>query len=320
MSDGVQMSDDVQEQLRNARQRQETRDTLRAERVASQDQLKSDAYRLQYLERYVAEIAGEIERSENPGFLKSLLGNPAVKVERLREEQFEMRRQADELTSTVDSVQHRLNDIERQLEGLSQVDEECAAVLRQAEQAMVRGDGNSAERFSAVSEQYDLVQDRIRKIERAAEAGQYVLQRLGTMSKALNRSRRKHFHGIGPLNATWNAIQNQIADPSVSRAREGLDGFAERAREVDTSAGGELDLEINRRIADVVQRCAELAAGWTQAAARDRQATFPVEDEVREVLRLLELKQDLERKELDRLEREKNALLTGASTTRPVGE
>jgi len=306
------MSNESQERLRQAQQRRETRDSLRQERVATQDQLKGDAYRAQYLQTYLAEMNAEIERAENPGFLRSLFGSRLDKAERLRSEQYEIKQQTDELTAAVDAMQRRLTEIEGQLEALADIDNEYATALREAEQSMVQGDGEAASRFSSVAAQFEQVQERVRSITRATEAGEFVLQRLSTMSKSLNRSRRKHIHGVAIVSTVWNVVQDQTAGPSVDRALEGLEDFARRLREVDVGAGTELDLEINRHVGDIEQRCAQLAGGWTQAAAHDSKATFPVEDEVRAVLNLLELKQDLEHRELARLEQEKNAFLAGA--------
>lgn len=288
---------------------------LAAERVAIEDRLKCDAYRLEYLQACVDELAAEIERLENPGFLgtlQSLFASPQEKMERLREEQYELQRQADELARGVESTRRRLEEIGREVEAAGDAEADYEALLEGAERAVLdRGDDTSAELQSLVQHQAK-VQEHLGSARLTLECAEAVLQRVGSMSQALSRSRRRRLPTLDVVSGAWNVLQTQGVKPSIQRAHQGLEELHRRLTQLDTFGRTDADVELMRLAAVVEGLCVKMAAGRVGSAVRDYRAACPFEDEVREVIKALQEKIRALQAEADRIEGGKRSLIESA--------
>lgn len=312
------MDVDLGRQLVDAKEKVAARSHLQKQRVKSQDRLKADAYRLTYLEASLRQIDREMEKLDGPGLtglFHSIFGNKLERLEQLRNDAYELRQESDDLGAAVESIRRQLEDLESRIDGLQNAEADYAALFEMKERAMLETAGEQTARLNELLQQLARAQDEVRKTESAVEAGQVVLGRLGSMSRALQRARRKRFGVIGvldPAAAAWNVFQTQGAKPLVSRVREGLDRFHDKLAEVDTAGGTDADVELVRLATVIEQLSNELAGGWTRGAVRNRAAAFPIEDEVRAALRLLEEKLHEVRQQASRMQQNKQSLIETA--------
>ncbi len=298
--------------LHEVKQQLEARAGLMTEQVGVADRLKADAYRLEYLQACVDELAAEIESAENPGFLgafQNLFSNPQDRIERLREQQYELQQQVAELTKSVESMQRRLEDIRSRIDAAGDAESEYAALLAGAEQAILnRGDDKTAALQSLVQHQ-TAVRQQADKARMTLECAEAALQRVDNMSRALSRTRKKRLPAVDVVGGVWNAAQAQAARPAVQRVHQGIEELHRRLSELDASGGTDADVELVRLTGAMEGLCVQLASGRIGSAVRDRRATFPIEDDVRQVVDAVQEKIAALQAELDRLEREKQSLI-----------
>lgn len=310
------MSDQPGGRLLGAKRRLENGRELAAERVDIEDRLKSDAYRLEYLQGCTDELAAEIERLENPGFLgtlQSLFASPLEKIEHLRSEQYELQRQADELAREIESMRRRLEEINSEVEAGGDADADYAALLAGAERVVLdRGDETSA-RLQALIQDQGRVREQLDRTRLTLECAEAVLQRVDGMSQALSRLRKRRLPTLDVVSGALNVLQAQATKPSIQRVHRGLEELHRRLSQLDTSPGTDADVELMRLAAVLEGLCVDFAAGRIGSAFGDCRAAFPVEDEVREVIKVLQEKIGGLQADAERFDREKRSLVESAA-------
>lgn len=311
------MGDGPGDQLASMKEKVAARNELRGLQVKTEDELKQAAYRLRHLEACLQEVTDEIRRLEQPGILGlfgSIFGNNQDQLDQQRTDQLNLQREYDELFAKVESVAEQIEDIERRLEEFGDVETDYQTLFKAKEGAILDAKDEMAERLNDLVQCLGGAQEQVRRTELAIEAGRVILQRLSSMSKALSRVRRKRLPAIFALDPTtllWNAAQSGGAQPMVGRVREGLEQFHQQLVNLDNGGGTDTEVEIVRLAMVMEQISRDMTGGWARGAVRDRGAAFPIEDEVRTALGLLEERLDHHRGQVDRMEQEKRALIEG---------
>jgi len=279
--------------LSDADQRVARASSLRADRIRTEDEFRAACYRIECVERTIATIREEIDELENPSLLNALFGllrDTSGHIEQKRDQQCRLQQQFDEHYATAEALEKQIHDIDRMIEQVGEASEDYEdALAARTSELMSRG-GKSASALIELSASESTVDDQIRTTMLAIETGQAVIQRLSAMTRSVKRARRKRINllmGFDPATAFWNFGAARCAKPQIARVREGLMAFHRRLSDVDKSAGTDDDTRLLRLTA-VMEQLGDALAG--RQHVRHFQQSFPMEEEVRTAIRVLESK------------------------------
>jgi hypothetical protein len=311
------MSNDLNAQLAETRQRIEARDRAHHQRVTAEDELTQREYHLNRLEHTLEVMSAEIGRLENPGllgFLGSFLGNSVDKLEKLRSEQYEMQRECDEVRSAVGSLREQLDAIAREVEACEGIEERLSQLVAEKERTIADRNDDTARQFAELAGRATWAQEELRRTERAVEAGETVLKRIDDLAGALSRARKSQLHGAtgAIVNAGWNTIKAHGARTFVNRLREGLERLTAAIEELDSSDGSPEDMEIARLDAMIKHAAADYAGGWEQGAIYDANVMCPIESEVSELVGHLKAKLEDRKQLAEDLDRKRQQFIENA--------
>ncbi len=308
------MDADQHNSVTQAKLRMASAAELRADRIKTEDEFRATCYRIQCFETTLETVREKIDELENPGLLGVLFGllhDTSGDLEQKRDQRCELQRQFDEHCATAESLEKQIHDIDRMIEQVGEATKDYeAALAARTSELMSRGGKPAAELADLTAAESD-VDDQIRNATLAVEAGEAMIQRLAAMSQSIKRARKKRLNpmmALDPATAFWNFAATRCAKPQVARVRDGLMAFHRRLADVDKSAATDNDTQLLRLTA-VMEQLADALAGGEQV--RHFQQSFPMEEEVRTAIQILEDKLESLQARKSELTSRRQALIEG---------
>ncbi len=311
----VTLSESHGDRYRQARENLEQRDHLRGERVRNQDSLTQEEYHLRRLQVALEAVEDDIDTLQRPtltGLMHALFGGKEVKIREMQNEQAAIQTEFHDVERTLDSLYARAQQLEQELGGLSDVEQEFEDALATREQAILAGDDERAKKLAEVAGYAEWASEQSRTAKRALEAAENVAKRLQTMSRALSRARKNQIfvRGAPMVAAGWNTLKAHGAKGHVSNVRDGLRRLHERLTDMDTGSDAHHDLEINRYVPVIEHLYSEeLTKGWEQWAVHFADSGHPIERDVVDLIGHIEEKVEQSKRALDSYTKERKRLI-----------
>jgi DNA repair exonuclease SbcCD ATPase subunit len=247
---------------------------------------------MRFLENSLEHVTHEIERlSRNSlvAMLESLIGRRERKVTDRKDEEKQLQAEFDECAAMLETVQKQFEQIQTELESLSDVGQQYETLFEQKRQLLA--EAGSSNELLDVESRLSRANTSRRGVRKAVEIGEIVLERVQHMTRSLGRAKTKLMF-TGPAVGINNAIARQGTSSARSSVSEGLAEFARCLQGLDLSANSELDKEI-LRVADCVEGA---VAGFQEDRAGqyfcDMSMSTPLLDRVQEAMGLLKHKLD----------------------------
>lgn len=246
------MFEELDAKLDQAKQQVATEQELRASLPARREDLLREAYQLQDLENALAEINREIHKLDSlslAGLMCAISGQKQLKLAEKREEAATLQDEYDEHVTKVTSLEQELRTIEHALAESEDAQQDYQSLCAEKERLIIDKGGDEADHLSDLAARIEQAKAEQKKVKKAVQTGEHLLERLFSMTRAAGRARGKGVASIqvGAIAATTvNAVTSQGARGSVNRAADGLDRFGQCLLDLDLTAGTHIDLELTR--------------------------------------------------------------------------
>jgi hypothetical protein len=236
----MEMLDDLNSQLSEARQTQRRRDKLRADLQRAQDDLQKERTRLAELLAITDMEERDVKRLEGlsmTALFYAVLGSKEEQLQKERQEYLSAHLKSSHSQHAVQALERDVERLKQDLAGLGDVDARLQALLEKKEALLAQGGDATARRLAELSEQLDGVHSQLSEVVEAMAAGQAARQGIGQVQADLQSA-----HGWG----VWDLLGGGILATAVKHSR--IDDARQAVYEVQDALH-----RFQRELADVEQ-------------------------------------------------------------------
>lgn len=307
------MSEQLDARIAEVKHHLEANQELKKQLPKAKEAFAGQRQRLLVIEQGLAAAEKEIQALESfslQSLIESFRGRKAEMLAIRQEEQDAYGKEYDECAEALEPLQARVEEIEQQLTETTDVEKEYQSLCEQKEQQLVAGEGEQSERLQRVLEFREHAKKERRVFDKAIETGEHLVERLHNLTNTLGRARTKMVGGRRP--GIIKAIARQGTNVSTDRVREGMEAFRNQLRELDLCGHSELDEELQRLVAELDVRAAELGSGRVGGRTCNMEATMPVMEDIQATIGLLRVKTDHIDEKLNAIEDERRSIIAAA--------
>jgi DNA repair exonuclease SbcCD ATPase subunit len=207
------MGPQVSAGFRQAKERLETWNELKARLPQQQEELSRQNYQLRQIEHALASVEVQLEQLESfslGGLLDAMLGKKEGKIRALKDEAARLQTDLEAATGTLTETDSMVRQIEQQLVAMGDPQKALAAQLEAAERALLEAAGESPTELSEVNSRLTFGRARRRELQKAVQIGKHLIERLHNMTNSLGRTQQKLLFG-GPLGVVGTVALNAAA-------------------------------------------------------------------------------------------------------------
>ncbi|PKM80094.1 MAG: hypothetical protein CVU89_15150 [Firmicutes bacterium HGW-Firmicutes-14] len=256
----------------------------------------------------------DLEGLSLKGLFYSILGSKEDQLDKERQEYLSFKLKHDECQNSVDMLQSRLEEINREIVKLGDIDRQYEAIFEQKEKVIMSGSDVNAEKLILLSEKAADIRSDVKELWEALNTGQEALTGINSVVDSLKSARgwgTWDMLGGGLISTAVKHSRIDDAKRAVHRVQHQLRLFQNELKDVDPYLNSDIMIDIGSFATFADYIFDGLITDWIVQSRINVSLVNAarVRDNVSDTLKSLQQAIDMKQLELEKVEKERRELI-----------